>query len=351
MDILISLFRSAVAFIMSCLAVISGTWFGENNIPSLPPEDENAQYIYFDNKLADSGSDPWVILKDGVYYYCYSADGGVCVAKADNLPDVGNTEGVKVWTPDSEEYNQNIWAPELHYLEGKWYIYVAADDGDNANHRMLCLEGTSQDPTEPFVTKSVMRAETDRWAIDGTVMDYNGTLYFVWSGRKGCLNLVQRLYIAELENPWTIKGDRVEISSPSLVWEIKGGTPLINEGPTALDINGKMHIIYSASGSWSDHYCLGMLTLDGDDPLDASNWSKSLTPVFQKSKDVFGPGHASFTTSKDASQYFIVYHANEESGSGWNGRSLWAQEFAIDNNNDPVFGSPLPAGSMQKIKE
>ena len=309
------------------------------------------QGIPFNNKLADSGSDPWVILKDGVYYYCYSADGGVCVAKADNIPQIGSAQGVKVWTPDDPEYSQEIWAPELHHLQGKWYIYVAADNGDNANHRMLCLEGSSDDPTEPFAFKSVLRATTDRWAIDGTVMEYNDQLYFIWSGWEGFENVEQRLYIAKMADPWSISGERVELSRPKYRWERKGGKPKINEGPTALELNGTQHIVYSASGSWCDDYCLGLLTLTGDDPMNAESWRKSKKPVFQKSKNVFGPGHASFTTSKDGSQHFMFYHANEESGSGWEGRRLWAQEFTVDENNYPVFGTPLPAGSTQTVKE
>lgn len=312
---------------------------------------ENAQGVQFNNKLADSGSDPWIILKDGVYYYCYSADGGVCVAAANSLPEIGKSDGVKVWTPDDEKYAYDIWAPELHYLHGKWYIYVAADDGDNFNHRMLCLEGTTQDPTEPFITKSVMKPETDRWAIDGTVMEYESELYFIWSGWEEFENVDQRIYIARLENPWTVSGDRIELSKPEYRWERKGGEPKINEGPTALELNGTQHIVYSASGSWCDDYCLGLLTLTGNNPMDAAGWTKSKHPVFQKTKKIFGPGHASFTTTEDGSQHFIVYHANEEKGSGWGGRALWAQEFTIDENNYPVFGEPLPAGSMQTINQ
>lgn len=342
-------FLLIMALIISCGGCRQGKLSQESSSQTLSQGESDMNQTTFNNKLAENGNDPWVILKDGIYYYCYSGDGGVWVAKSDSISEVGSSGGVRVWTPEDENYSKEIWAPELHYLEGKWYIYVAADDGDNFNHRMLCLEGTSDDPTEPFIFKSVMRAKTDRWAIDGTAMEYGGQLYFIWSGWQGSQNVDQRLYIARLENPWTIDGERTEISFPLFNWECKGGTPHINEGPTALELNGQMHIIYSASGSWSDEYCLGMLTLNGDDPLNPDSWTKSKEPVFSKTDKIFGPGHASFTTSKDGSQHFIFYHANEESGSGWGGRKLWAQEFTLDENNHPVFGSPLPAGSMQTV--
>ena len=48
---------------------------------------------------------------------------------------------------------------------------MAADNGDNATHRMYVLEGTSQDPQQPFVLKGKIAAPSDRWAIDGTVLE------------------------------------------------------------------------------------------------------------------------------------------------------------------------------------
>jgi len=61
---------------------------------------------------------------------------------------------------------KNVWAPELHLLNGKWYIYYAADDGQNANHRMWALESQTSDPQGPYIEHGCL--ETDGWAIDGT---------------------------------------------------------------------------------------------------------------------------------------------------------------------------------------
>ena len=193
------------------------------------------EMITFNNKLAENGNDPWVIFKNGYYYYCYSGKSGVYVSRSQNLNEIAESEGVLVWSPDDPAYNSEIWAPELHFIDGGWYIYVAADDGDNYNHRMLCLRGTDTDPLKPFVSMGVIRAETDRWAIDGTVMQYKDKLYFIWSGWDGFENVSQNLYIAEMDTPGSITGDRVMISSPEFDWEKQGGSPLINEGPTVLE--------------------------------------------------------------------------------------------------------------------
>ena len=317
----------------------------------LSEEGKKTEMITFNNKLAENGNDPWVIFKNGYYYYCYSGKGGIYVSQSENLSEIAESEAKLVWEPDDSEFNSEIWAPELHYVRDKWYIYVAADDGDNYNHRMLCLEGTSDSPLDTFKTKSVLRARTDRWAIDGTVMQYKDKLYFIWSGWEGFDNVSQNLYIAEMDTPWSITGDRVLISSPEFDWEKNGGSPLINEGPTVLEKDGVFHIVYSASGSWCDDYCLGLLTLKGEDPLDIKSWEKSESPVFAKTDKVFGPGHASFTTSPDGNRHYIAYHANEVSGTGWEGRKLWVQEFFFDENNYPIFGTPNVAGTMQTVEE
>ncbi len=217
--------------------------------------------ITFHNPVAKHGADPWVIRDNDRYYYCYSGGNGVCVARLDDLAHIDGKNGVKVYTaPKGTDYSEEYWAPELHKINGAWYIYVAADDGDNFHHRMYVLRGTGEDPTEPFEMVGKLTDETDKWAIDGTVLQYHGDLWFVWSGWEGDENVAQNLYIAHMSNPWTIDSKRVLISKPDLEWERRGGSPKINEGPVALIKGNTVHIVYSASGSWCDEYCLGILT-------------------------------------------------------------------------------------------
>jgi len=204
---------------------------------------------------------------------------------------------------------------------------------------MYVLKGTSQNPMDRFEFVGQITDSTNKWAIDGTVMQYNDKLYFVWSGWEGDTNVAQYIYIAEMSDPCTISSRRVKISSPEFDWEMNG-RPLINEGPVALEHNGIMHIVYSASGSWTDDYCLGLLTLTGNDPLSPRSWYKSGEPILTKSNSVFGPGHCSFTESPDG-QTWIIYHANKVSGTGWGGRSVWAQPVSWDSKGYPVIGSPI----------
>jgi len=118
----------------------------------------------FRNPIVSSGADPWVILHEGTYYYCYSRSDMVAVKKAKRLQDIDLERHRFVWNPTpGEAYSRELWAPELHYLEGKWYIYVAADDGRNENHRMYVLEGTTQNPQDPFTLVGKIADQSDRW--------------------------------------------------------------------------------------------------------------------------------------------------------------------------------------------
>ncbi|MFP7296838.1 family 43 glycosylhydrolase [Neobacillus niacini] len=291
-------------------------------------------------------ADPSVVYKDGYYYYVKSdKDTSIIVAKAKRLQDIGTAPRVTVYTPQSGTmYSKEIWAPELQYLNGKWYIYFAADDGRNENHRMYVLEGNSQDPQGTYTFKGKISDPSDEWAIDGMAFQKeDGSMYFVWSGwRNGNDGMPQRTYIAPMSNPWTISGPRVEISSPTLPWE---GT--IQEGQEVIIKDGTISIIYSANGSWMDDYVLGQLTNTDGDVLNPSSWTKKSTPVFGKNPEgqAFGTGHHGFTKSPDGKEDWMVYHAFRNSNGGWANRSVRAQKFTWNEDGTPNFGTAVSYGA------
>jgi GH43 family beta-xylosidase len=154
--------------------------------------------------------------------------------------------------------------------------------------------------------------------------------------------VAQHLYIAPMSDPMTISGKRVLISSPEHDWE-KQGRPLVNEGPETLWNGDKLFIIYSASGSWGDDYCLGQLTWTGGDVLDPKSWMKKPEPVFSGTEKVISPGHASFVKSRDGTEDWIVYHVAKHRGAGWN-RQVHIQRFSWNEDGSPNFGEPVAAG-------
>jgi GH43 family beta-xylosidase len=302
----------------------------------------------FTNPIADSGADPWMIRHGDDYFLVQSRRGQVCVGRAANPVDIAKSPWITVWTPPpGQPYSREVWAPELHYLQNKWYIYVAADDGDNFHHRIYILEGSSQNPQDPFLFRGELKLPEDRWAIDGSAFTFSNRLYFIWSGWAGTSNVDQRIYIAEMSDPLTAKGPRACLSVPQYDWEKRDGPPTINEGPEALEHHDQqgdhLFIIYSAAGSWADNYCLGQLTFTGGDPMRPESWTKKTVPVFSRTADVFGPGHCCFVKSPDGAEDWIIYHAAKYSGAGWN-RNLRAQKFTWQADGSPDFGKPVSTG-------
>jgi len=306
-----------------------------------------AEAATFTNPIGN-GADPWVVTAGGKYYLCGSDGTSIFLKQSVRLQDIANADPFFIWTPpEGTSYSKNVWAPELHYLDGRWYVYFAADDGDNINHRMYVLEGGT-DANDPFngtyIFKGKISDSSDNWAIDGTVMIYEGNKYFIWSGWANSTTYIQNLYIAPMSNPWTISGPRVEISRPEYDWEIPDTGGGINEGPEVLIKDDTVCIIYSANGSWTDDYCLGQLKLTGTDVLSKSSWTKKSSPAFEKTDQVFGPGHCCFVKSLDGTEDWIVYHAAKASGAGWD-RNLRMQKFTWNSDNTPNFGAPAYPGT------
>jgi len=310
----------------------------------------------FKNPLLPSGADPWSIYKDGYYYYTHSMQNKLVIWKTKSLADLKTAEKKTIFIPPSgTAYSKELWAPEIHFIAGKWYVYFAADDGQNKNHRMYVLENTAKDPFKGnWVLKGKVADATNKWAIDGSVFNYQNQLYMVWAGWEGDINQKQEIYIAKMRNPWTIDGERHKISTPQFDWEKHGdlndpGNPPhvdVNEGPQILINKGKVFLIYSASGCWTDYYALGMLTLKGKSLLDAASWEKSTQPVFKQSPEngVYAPGHNSFFKSPDGKEDWILYHANSEPGQGCGEhRSPRAQRFTWNADGSPNFGVPVKA--------
>ena len=302
------------------------------------------------NPIVDYGADPWVIRDGNTFHYCYSKDRAIYVKSVGRLSELNNAEAHMVWkAPETGPYSKEIWAPELHKLGDKWYVYFAADDGENANHRMYVLSSAADLPHSGFEFAGQVTDATDKWAIDGTVLTFEDKMYFVWSGWEGEVNEAQHLYIAEMESPTSVKSERVRLSSPEFEWEKRGsgnGLPTINEGPQVLRKNDRLFVVYSASGSWSNYYCLGMLELTGEDPMLPSAWEKHPEPVFSGTEEVFSPGHASFIDT--GGQDYIVYHAYKFKDGGWDSREVRIQHFSWDDGW-PVFGEPLPNDVEVKI--
>lgn len=257
---------------------------------------------------------------DGKYQYLY-----LILRCADTLEDLTDNSGryrekivyEKAPIGDGTK-SPHLWAPEIHMIQGRWYIYYTATISDESSWRIRphCLECSGMDPMEdPWVEKGPIRttvegdiAFTD-FSLDHTYFHHNGVDYFLWAQKT---NNISDIFIAKLENPWTICTPSVKLTTPEYNWELHGFA--VNEGPAVLTHDGRVFVTFSASGT-DAMYCMGLLYADlSSDLLDADSWHKLPYPVFQSSPatGIYGPGHNSFTRSTDDSEQLIIYHGRQE---------------------------------------
>ncbi|MBP3437372.1 MAG: glycoside hydrolase family 43 protein [Clostridia bacterium] len=285
------------------------------------------------NSEKGNTADPYVIRHEGYYYHCYANRQGVYITKSQTLWGIGSGETVQVYDSEAEGALPDWYAPELHRVDGKWYIYASPDYGNNS-HVMTALMREGDSPLGAYKNLGMIEGLENQWTIDGTLLYYQNERYFVWTR-------CQEMYIARMSSPCSITGKVTVLTKPEYPFETRAG--LVNEGPAVLYRGNKIHVVYSANDSQKDAYCLGLLTFEvGNDILDIRNWRKRQSAVFEKTDAVFGPGHCSFTTVSENGEEmdYIVYHANLASGTGWGGRSVFAQPFSWDKNDAPVFGKP-----------
>ena len=300
----------------------------------------------FRNPLNSSGPDPWMTYYDGNYYLAATTWGGpltgLTMRKAPTIAELKRAAPKNIWQDWTSDRCCNYWAPEFFLLNGPsglhWYGYFTGGPSTCCdNQRIHVIESTGTDPLGPYTYKGPLIGSPGDRTIDASVLQLGGSLYLLFAGRVGT---EQRIYIAPMTNPWTLGGDRVLLSAPTYGWEKEGMN--INQGPVALQHNGKTFIVYSASYCGSPGYKLGMLTYTGNNPLLTSSWTKAPTPVFQGTNEVFSPGHNTFFKSPDGTEDWIVYHANDSSNGGCDmKRTPRIQKFTWNDDGTPSFGSPI----------
>lgn len=306
-------------------------------------------------------NEPWILQRadpyvyrhtDGYYYFTASvpAYDRIALRRAKTLAELPEAEEVTIWTKHEKGImSEHIWAPELHYLGGKWYVYFAGSDVDDIwALRPYVLECTGEDPmTDPWEERGMMQcADEDEFSfrafsLDATVFENKGKYYYVWSEKVGVGKQIANLYIAEMESPTKLKTVQVLLTTPDYDWERIGFW--VNEGPFAIHSQDKIYLTYSASETGPD-YCVGMMSIDEDaDLLDPRAWTKERYPVCctDVSKTIYGPGHNCFTTDEDGNM-IMVYHARIEpeiiGDPLYNpNRHAMLMKMRFDENGRPVF--------------
>lgn len=304
---------------------------------------------------------PWILQRadpyiyrhnDGMYYFTASVPeyDGIILRRSETIAGLKEAKEVMVWKRhETGIMSKHIWAPEIHYLDGKWYIYYAGGEIDDIwKIRPYILECEGQDPiNDKWIERGkIQRADDDEFSfeafsLDATILENKGRRYYIWAEKVGVGKQISNLYIAEMENPCKLKTVQVLLTTPDYDWERVGFW--VNEGPAIIKHDDKIYLTYSASETGVS-YCIGMLTANADaDLLDPLSWKKERYPVLSTDEvlEIYGPGHNSFTVDEEGND-IMVYHARKEKEIVGDplynpNRHTMLMKIAWDSQGKPIF--------------
>ena len=277
--------------------------------------------------------DPFITLYNGRYFMTWSGNREVTIRGADTLNGLHDAEDKTLYSlPDSLPDAGNMWAPELHVIEGIPYLFTTVGEQGKWYTVRSCVMKCNGNPENPADwTEPVFCIKADGTplneegiSLDMTYFCIDGTHYVIWSNRvldkdnyetnefgtNGCAVLC----IATIDpgKPWQLTSSPVEISRPYYGWERIENE--INEGAYLLEHGEDLFLTYSGS-SVGVLYCVGILKAKrGNDLLDPDSWEKLQYPVLTKESVAgqYGPGHNNFVKSPDGSgDDLMVFHSKE----------------------------------------
>ena len=306
----------------------------------------------FQTPLIRQRADPHVVLHtDGWYYFMGTVPeyDRLELRRARTIAELPAAEAKTIWRKhDTGPMGAHIWAPEIHHIDGRWFIYFSAGEAEKVwNIRLYVLENSSGNPLEgEWIERGQLKTGWETFSLDATTFAHRGTRYLVWTQRPVDVKDTC-IYLARMDGPTSITGPVVMLTKPEFDWEIVRFR--VNEGPAILLRHGRVFLTYSASGTGAE-YCVGLLTADENaNLLDPQSWTKSPEPVFRTSEEnrIFGPGHNSFTTTPDGATDLLVYHARSYRDIEGDplrdpNRHTRVQELGWKADGTPDFGVPVP---------
>lgn len=284
----------------------------------------------YDNPFIEERADPWITKgSDGYYYFTASypmygsGDSNgyskVILRRAKNIEGLQDAEEVTIWeSKNSANIHRYIWAPEIHEINGKWYVYFTGSTSSNVwgirPHVLECTGDNIMDSTSWSERGKFQALEGDSFSfndfsLDMTYFENNGTHYVIWA-QKGTTS---DLYMATInpDEPWKLTSKAMLLTTPEYSWERINEN--VNEGPAVIKRDGKVFVYFSAAATGVE-YCMGVLIANSDsDLMNPDSWVKTPYPVLT-SDDVpgeYGPGHNSFTVDENGNDIF-VYHARSQ---------------------------------------
>ena len=242
-------------------------------------------------------ADPFIMLYEGVYYaYGTHSEDGIEVYTSDDLNGWKEVPGLALHK-DNSIGDKWFWAPEVYYVNGKFYMYYTAEEH-------MCA-ATSDSPLGPFIQEVKKPMLEGEKTIDNSLfIDDDGTPYLFFDRFNDGLNI----WVAELEEDLiTIKKQTLHpCIHVSQEWEKVW--PRVNEGAFVTKHNGMYYMTYSANSYESPFYGVGCATATSI----MGEWTKYPdNPLLQKPGNLVGVGHSALFRDKKENLR-IVFHAHHD---------------------------------------
>ena len=289
----------------------------------------------------------------GYYYSLFTRSDCLEIFRSRHAGEIvtGGESRVIYKIPDHGYYGC-IWAPEMHRINGRWYIYTSGCITENHDPMHIFVMGAKTD--DPFGEWEYLgEPMPDLFAIDPTSYTApNGLQYLCYCRieHDENRNIRNVLQIRRMEAPNRGSSQCADIARAEYPWEMippYDNRHLINEGPFFIESKGRLFVIYSANGMTIDRYCMGLLEFTGDpsnssDLCNAKYWVKLDHPIFEKANGAYGPGHASFFRSPNGTELWCAYHARTCSENQLSRvRYMNLQKITFDESGFPVMGEPI----------
>ncbi|RYX81865.1 beta-xylosidase [bacterium] len=294
----------------------------------------------FSNPLFQrDGADPFLLWHDGEYFLSVTRGEHISFYRSPTLAGLSEADEQIIWSDTDPQRSVHMWAPEFFHLDGRWWCYYTASDGQS-RHRMWVLRGHETDLGGPWEFADQLKTDVDDalYAIDLTVFETPHGRFGVWAGHPG-----HRLFISTMESPTVMGSERTLLEASGF------GCDEIREGPFCLRRNGKIFLVYSACNAQDAHYKLGMLSADENaDLMEPASWYQHPDPVFARNDEgkVYGPGHHTFFKSPDGTQDWIAYHAKTTTEWTFTDRVPCAKPISWNEDGTPNLGIPPAFGEL-----
>lgn len=343
--------------------------------------------VYYRNDLKQDMGDPMVVYDeksnlfyaygtrggDGTIEYFTSTDltnwtrGGVCMQLPKNSWAMGDKN------PDKPNEGRTLWAPDVQYINGKYYMYftvpmysgaqIAVAVGDSLSKFEL-FSGTNADGETIDYTRNTFSGMEGETILDQNVFqDDDGKLYMYFSYDTGKSKIAANqgkyaeIWGVQLKDPVTwdlstltrivvpgLKNLQDNYDRGLITWEYcsssfqKGFR--CSEGPYMIKKNGKYILTYVSNSFEDNQYNVGYALSDSplsdfEKPYDPNDAMKNMllgvpgepgTAIESKYINFqTGTGHASIV--KVGNEYMFAYHAHMN-------RDRWGVQNDWSNHGD-----------------